>query len=355
MFLPPRCPYRHCEFHLAPLGSWFTRRGSYRALCRAHPVPRFRCKACRRTFSRQTFRMDFQDHRPDLNPKLFALLASGVGLRQSARLLDLSLRCLELKFRKLSRHLRRSNLNLQAPLPEGSSLQFDEFESFEGLRTLRPLSIPTLIEKRSRFLVWAESATIPPRHERTRQGRSRGVEESRHGPRRDGSREACRRTLRRAAALSTSLDPLVIETDCKPSYPRLVKEAFGKERVIVHGRTKSTRVRDVSNPLFAINQTEAIARDLLGRLRRESWLGSKKRRYLDLGLSLFGAWRNLVRRRFNKDELSPAAVLGFVPRRMSEEELCSWRQDWGKRSIHPLARDSESIEGFEEARRARAG
>jgi hypothetical protein len=31
--------------------------------------------------------MDYRDHRPDLNPKLFELLASGVGLRQSSRLL----------------------------------------------------------------------------------------------------------------------------------------------------------------------------------------------------------------------------------------------------------------------------
>jgi hypothetical protein len=76
--------------------------------------------------------------------------------------------------------------------------------------------------------------------------------------------------------------------------------------VILHGTTKSTRKRDVSNPLFAINQTEAMARDLMGRLRRQSWLVSKKRRYLDIALALFIAWRNLVRRRFNYDEESPA-------------------------------------------------
>ena len=355
MFQPPRCPYRACLFHKSPQMPWYARHGAYHPLCRAQPVPRFRCKGCRRTFSRQSFRMDFADHRPELNAKLLALLASGVGLRQSARLLHLSLRCLELKFRKLARHLRRLNLNLACALPQGSVLQFDELEAFEGLRTLRPLSVPLLIEKRSRLLVWAESAPIPARHKRTRSGRRALDERRRLGPRPDGSRRACLRTLRRALPLCESLDPLTIETDCKPSYPRLLKEVFGKERAIAHGRTKSTRVRDVSNPLFAVNQTEAIARDLLGRLRRRSWLASKKRRYLDLGLALFCAWRNLVRRRFNRDRLSPAAILGMVPRRMSEAELCSWRQDWQRRSIHPLARRSESIEDFERARRSRAG
>ena len=352
MFEPPRCPHRLCAFHLAPSKDrpWFVRHGHYQPLCRPHPVPRFRCLKCRRSFSRQTFRMDYRDHRPDLNPKLFRLLASGVGLRQSSRLLGLSLRCLQLKSRKLGRHLRRLNLNLQAPLPAGSTLQFDELETFEGMRTLRPLTVPLLIEKRSRFIVWAEAAPIPARHRKSRHGRTRSQELQRKGRRRDGSRRACLRTLKRAAALVGQLGPLAIETDEKRTYPSLIREAFGPERTIAHDTTKSTRRRDVSNPLFAINQTEAMARDLSGRLRRQSWLVSKKRRYLDIGLAVFIAWRNLVRRRFNHDSVSPCQVLGFTSRRMSEEELCSWRQDWGRRSIHPLAWNADSIERCAERR-----
>ena len=293
--------------------------------------------------------MDYRDHRPDLNPKLFELLASGIGLRQSSRLLGLSRRCLELKHRKIGRHLRRQNLNLQGPLPPGSVLQLDELETYEGMRTLRPLTVPVVIEKRSRFIIWAESAPIPARHRKTRHGRLRSEELRRKGRRPDGSRRACRRTLERAAALADSLKTLFIETDEKRSYPSLIGEAFSAHR-IAHDTTKSTRKRDVSNPLFPINQTEALARDLMGRLRRQSWLVSKKRRYLDVALALFIAWRNLVRRRFNHDEESPAQILLFAPRRMTEEELCSWRQDWGRRSIHPLAWSAESIERWEERR-----
>ena len=345
MFNPPHCPYRHCAHHLTPADErWFVRFGHYKPLCRAHPVPRFRCLGCRRYFSRQTFRMDYRDHRPDLNPKLFELLASGVGLRQSSRVLGLSRRCLELKHRKIGRHLRRLNLNLQGPLPLGSVLQLDELETYEGMRTLRPLTVPVLIEKHSRFIIWAESAPIPARHRKTRHGKTRSEELRRKGRRPDGSRRACRRTLGRGAALAGDLRTIGIETDEKRSYPSLIRAAFGSARGILHGTTKSTRKRDVSNPLFPINQTEAMARDLMGRLRRQSWLVSKKRRYLDIALALFIAWRNLVRRRFNFDEESPAQVLEFAPRRMTEEELLSWRQDWSRRSIHPLAWNAESIE-----------
>ena len=346
MFTPPRCPYRHCAHHVAPTpdASWFARHGHYKPQCRPHPVPRFRCKGCGRCFSRQTFRMDWHDHRPDLNARLYELLASGVGLRQSSRLLGLSRRCLELKFRKIARHLRRLHLNLQEPLPAGSILQLDELETFEEMRTLRPLTVPVVIERDSRYIIWAESAPIPARHKQTRHGKQRADELKRWGKRPDGSPRACLRTLSRAAALSKQLKAIVIQTDKKRSYPGLIHKAFGRRRWIAHETTDSTRMRNVSNPLFAINQTEAIARDLMGRLRRQSWLASKKRRYLDLALAMFMTWRNLVRKRFNYDTISSAEALGFVRRRMTEEELCSWRQDWGRRSIHPLSWNAESIE-----------
>jgi len=70
---------------------------------------------------------------------------------------------------------------------------------------------------------------------------------------------------------------------------------------------------------------------------------SKLRRYLDLGLQLWMAYRNYVRRRFNHDPQSAAERLGFVPRRMRPGEVLSWRQDWGARSPHPLRSGRESI------------
>ena len=337
MFRPPRCPYRLCSQHLEPQPSSFRRHGSYHPRCRSQPIPRFRCLVCLRTFSRQTFRMDYRDHRPDLNAKLFQSLASGLGLRQSSRNLRLSLRCTELKFRKIARHLRRLNLNLRGPLPESSSFQLDEIETYESRRNTRPLSVPILIEKKTRFLVWAESAMIRPRGKMTPARRRAMLEdELRFGRRRDQSLGRLRRTFRRAADLAQDLSGVLLETDKKTAYVGLAIEAFGSAR-LEHQRTSSKLARTISNPLFPINHTEAMARDLAGRLRRESWLVSKKRRYLDLGLQVFLAYRNYVRRRFNFDQHSPAALLKFVPRRLTETEVLSWRQDWPGRSIHPLS------------------
>ncbi len=79
---------------------------------------------------------------------------------------------------------------------------------------------------------------------------------------------------------------------------------------------------------------------------------SKKRRYLDLGLALWMAWRNYVRRRYNRDEESPAQMLGFATRRMTEEQLLSWRQDWGGQSVHPLAWGNRSVSSWKRAHAA---
>ncbi len=158
---------------------------------------------------------------------------------------------------------------------------------------------------------------------------------ARFGPRRDRSRRSVRRSLERAASLLRTEQTAFLDTDQKASYVGLAKTAFGRRR-LVHRRTSGKLPRTAANPLFPINHTEAMARDLTGRLRRQSWLASKKRRYLDLGLQLHMAYRNLVRRRFNEDRESPAELLSFASRRITETEALSWRQDWGLRSVHPL-------------------
>ena len=343
MFQPPRCPYRECPRHDDPTPGFCAPHGAYRALCRPHPIPRFRCKTCLRTFSRQTFRMDYRDHRPDLNARLFRLLASGIGLRQSARNLRLSRRCTELKARKVGRHLRRLNLNLRGPLPAGARFQLDEIETYEGRRGERPLSVPVLIETGSRYVVWAESAPIRPSGRMNAERRAAiAADERVFGPRKDLSQRAVRRTIARGSELAGKLEKVRVDTDEKTSYPGLLRAAFGER--LEHTQTSSKLARETWNPLFPINHTEAMMRDLMGRLRRESWLVSKRRRWLDVALHLFIAYRNLVRLRFNYDEESPAELLGFAPRRLTEQEALSWRQEDGKRSIHPLARREESVD-----------
>ena len=155
------------------------------------------------------------------------------------------------------------------------------------------------------------------------------------GPRVDRSRVVCKWAFRAAARLRPRCSSVVLRTDEKSTYPGIARRAFRGKRV-GHLRTKSVLPRTEANPLFPINHTEAIMRDLIGRVRRESWLVSKRRAFLNLHLPLYAAWRNWVRPRFNFDEHSPGELAGFAPRRLLPRELVGWRQDWGGLSPCPF-------------------
>ena len=345
MFTPPRCPFQDCRRHEDPGGRFYYRYGYYHPRCRAHKVQRYQCRTCDRTFSRQTFRVDYRDRRPDVNPGLYRLLNSGVGFRQSARLLGMGRTSTEGKFCKMARHCRDLNQNLRGQLRKGHSFQFDEFETFEGRRNTRPLTVPVLIERDSRFVLWAESATIRPRGSMT-EARKRAIaqDERRLGRRIDRSSGAIQRTLKKGAECAKDLAFILLETDEKKTYPNHARKAFPKQR-IEHRTTNSKEPRTPWNPLFPINHTEARLRDLMGRLRRQSWLVSKKWERLNLHLQLHMTWLNYHRPRFNRDEESPAELLGWTPRRLTEGEVLGWRQDWGERSIHPLSRVGRDVVG----------
>ena len=335
-FVPVRCPNRRCPAFREPPPRFFRRNGAYRPRCRSVPVPRFRCKVCRRGFSRQTFRLDYRDKRPHVNAPLFQLLTSGVGLRQVGRLLGLDVHAVQRKFRKIARHVRMLNRNLLVGLPADRTLMIDELESFEH-RSISPLTVPVLIDRNSKFVVATDVAPI--RRVATKGSwRRQWLErhEARSGRRQDRGNDCIRRVFGRMERLLEGR-PATLFSDEKSSYARQCRHRFGQQ--VEHRTVPSTLPRTVFNPLFAINLTDAMMRDNNGRLRRRSWLVSKAGRFLKLQIELFAAYRNWNRRRHNDDpaDTTPGVVLGLAKRSFAVTELLAWRQDWRLRSIHPTS------------------
>ena len=340
MFTPPRCPNPRCTNHRDPVGSWWRKRGSYQPRCRHLPVPRFDCKACDKGFSRQTFRADYWDRKPHVNAQLATLLSSGNGLRQSARMLHLHRNALMAKARKLGLQLLHAHHNQLRRLRLFSpTLVLDEMESFEGSRRTRPVTMPVLIDRDSMYVIGAGADTLAARGRLARRHR-RVLErdQARDGKRKNRSSRATGHLLRIAARISEG--PVTLVCDRKLSYPGLARRAFGEDRVEVQQHS-SKLARNTANPLFRINLTNAMFRDLAGRLRRRSWLASKKRHCLRIALAFVICYRNYIRPRFNRDERAevrtPAQLLSLVDRPLSFQQLLGWRQDWGPRSPALLA------------------
>lgn len=337
-FRPPFCPTRGCEAHTNPTGTWYRPRGRYQPKCRAEPVPRFRCLCCGHSFSRQTFRHDYRDHRPETNAPLLRLLVSGVGLRQAGRNLDLGIRAVVQKLHKFAATLGLLHGNLCRKLPEGLTFLLDEEESFETSKGF-PVTMPVVMHRDTWFVV---ATAVEPIRRLARRGsklrRYQDHHERLHGRREDRSRVAVR-TVLQSLAQRVAAGSLTMLTDEKSSYGKLLHESFGDR--VLHLRTPGKAPRTVANPLFPINTTMAMTRDNNGRLRRKSWLHSKKRCYLADQLTLFLVYRNYMRRRFNHDapNRTPAQMLGLLPRALQAEEALGWAQRWGTRSPHPFSRD----------------
>ena len=298
-------------------------------------MPRYRCKSCRRRFSRQTFRHDYRDRRPDCNQRLFEMLVSGSGLRHAADRLGLGVQSVQKKMEKIAKTCGLLHQNLSRRLPDGGTYVMDEEETFETA-SIRTLTLPILIEKKTWFVVsWAVGSIRRLARRGTARRRWQDHVESVQGRRPDQSRACVRQVL---ADLDARIDgELILRTDQKASYATVAHGVFGER--VVHETTAGTRVRDKHNPLFPINMTIEMTRDNCGRLRRKSWLVTKVARRLHQHMALFAVFRNYVRRRFRRDpkRRTPAAILGLLPRNLLPLEVVRWRQDWGCRSPHPLS------------------
>jgi transposase-like protein len=342
-FVPPRCPHVDCVAHGDPPPRFFVSSGSYTTACRPGPVPRFRCRFCKRTFSRQTFRHSYRDRRPECNEPLLKLLVSGVGLRKAGEMLRLDVHSVQKKKLKLGDTCRGLHENLSPKLPEGRTYLLDEEETYEW-KSIRPLTVPLLIEHQTWFLVAATAGSIrrlAPRGTKRRARQER--DERRAGKRVDEGRACVERVLHELARRIAG--GLTLRSDEKTSYRTRLARVFGQGRV-EHLTTSGRAPRTHHNPLFAINSTIAMSRDYCGRLRRRSWLVSKKKERLQNHLHIYIAYRNYVRRRFQRDQEheTPAKMLGLLPRNLTFAETIGWRQDWGARSVHPVSADgSRSI------------
>jgi hypothetical protein len=292
-------------------------------------VQRFLCLECRRTFSTQTFRVDYRLKKPKLNLSLLGPFISKATHRQAARVLGCSRGTVAHRVRLLGEHCRsfhRWRLS-RAPAKLGSSkvFQLDELETFEHSRRLAPLTMPVLIERSSYFVLDLSTAPLPCRGGLSKADRTRKEErEKRLGKRKSGSREAVERCFDTLASSVYRLSLVRVQTDCKATYVPMLEKRFGHR--LAHERYSSREKRDYKNPLFPINHTLAMMRDGISRLVRRTWGASKLRERLEQHAWIWTTWRNYVRGITNEaPRVTPAMAIGVDDKKWTVAELCAWK------------------------------
>lgn len=296
-------------------------------------VQRFQCTCCFRSFSTQTFRLDYRLKRPDTLVPVFAALCSKTTMRKTARNLGLGREHVAHRMRLLARHARRFHqyqLDRASRRPGGlgHEFQFDELETYEHHRKLKPVTVAVLIERATGFIVHTDVESLPARRPLTpKQEAQLARIESTEGRRRSGSRAAVERTvaaLSRTAARSRTVH---VTTDKKSSYRSALRRAFGPR--LRHTRIDGRAERGIRSPLFPINHTLARLRDLASRLVRQTWAAAGTRRALGDQLDVIMAFRNYVdgwrSEPAARRKTSAAAQLGLLSRKLLPAEFLRWR------------------------------
>lgn len=325
-FWPSHCPYARCPSRKAGRFRAFAW-GHFRRKVDGRVAPRFRCGTCRRTFSSQTFRLDYRLQRPQLHLDLWGHVISKCTHRQAARVLGCTRKSIALRLDRLGEHCREFHLDRMAERPRGllsGPFQLDELETYEHRRRLQPLTVPALIHRRSYFVVHVEVAPLPCRGRLGPGERRRKAQlEALHGRRRSGSRRAVEACFDRLAGVLGRRSSELIQTDRKSTYPGCIERALGPR--MGHETIDSRLKRDRRNPLFPINHTLAQMRDHVSRLVRRTWAASKQASRLVHHLWLWICWRNYVRGVTNEaPRTTPGMIVGATARPWRREELLRW-------------------------------
>jgi len=260
--------------------------GYYRRRIDRRDVPRYRCRACGRSFSSQTFRPSYRERRPDTNGMVLRLLCSGVTIRRTAMLLGLHRDTVMHKMRVMADRTRAiHDDNLAKGGIKTSLVQFDELQTFEHTR-MKPISVAVAIRASTGEIIDIDVAMMSPSGATARTARERYPywRESRLG-----ARESVFRSIAKCAKPGAT-----IRTDACDHYPPIARRLVPGATVEPHMSpgNPDNPVTGGFDPLFALNHLFATLRQDLSRLGRSTWATTKTLAGLLNHLMLYIAWRN---------------------------------------------------------------
>ena len=285
------CPNQNCQYSKRVAERFYSKNGSFLSKWNNHRVPRYRCRACGKSFCSNTLRASYRQKKPYLNKSIFEFYASSTSQRRLAKLLRTDRKTIARKFLWLAKWARAKHRERLTTFSHVKHIQFDEMESFEHTR-LKPLSISLAVDSDTATILDIQVGTL------NYKGRLAKFAYSKYGPRFDTSEAAALRvfdTLKLAGIHNPT-----ITTDSKPTYPKLVKQvlpqaehiAVKNERVSMAQRLFRKGRRNENDPLFVLNYTAAKIRHDLSRMGRKVWVTTKITALLQAHLDLYIAYAN---------------------------------------------------------------
>ena len=320
-FVPPHCPNSRCRFHLSSRGWRWRRFGFYPRLLRPHRIQRFRCDTCRRTFSTQTFAVDYWLKHPRLLAPVFFRLLACSGFRQIAReFKGVRHSTLAHQAARLGRHCLLFQ-RLHQPAVE-EPVAIDGFESFEWSQYF-PCHFHVLVGCDSHFFYGFTDSPLRRKGRMTAtQRRRRAQLELQLGRPDPGSIRHEVANLLRLCGLARGT--VQLHSDDHPAYPRAFRAL--PELTVHHHVTSSLERRTTKNPLFPVNLLDLLIRHNSGNHKRETIAFSKRRQGAIERLAVLQVWRNFIKPYSEQHGGgTPAQRLGLWDRALTVREVLARR------------------------------
>ena len=322
-FIPPFCPNPKCRHHKGfAKDHAFKRAGYYWRQNKTIRVQRFTCLNCKRSFSTQTFSIDYWQKKPGMGAKLFFKIVGGMANRQIARDLRVSPATVDHHVSRLARHFILFHCRMIEGMPPPSELVFDGFESFEWSQYF-PIYLNLAIDKQTDFFWYFTDSPM------RRKGRMTLVQKKRRKQLEDllgrPDPKAIEKDTRELLEVVLKDAQFVhLFSDGHQAYPRALKDL---KCWIEHHETPGSEHRDQDNNLWVVNLADLLIRHCSSNHKRETLAWSKRRQAAAERLVIFLVWRNYVQRRREKDRgtKTPAMEKGIADRPLLPEDLLTER------------------------------
>jgi len=338
-FRPTHCPHKDCPHHrpTSPEEFRYTYAGFYSRDCDGKSVQRFRCKACNRTFSQQTFSTTYWLKRPDLLEPIAAGTVAGSAMRQIARSLGCHHSTVQRHSARIGRHCMLLHCQVLAHLATlKEAIAFDHFETFVYSQNDR-VGVTTPVGATSWFVYLLEVA--PHR----RSGRMSPFQKKKLARRRVPMPDvgevtrSCERVLDSLGKMVPEGRPIPFRTDDHPVYSKVMKthpakvrfehEVFGNPERGPKGSPRSEEARKRDKALFPVDALHGLIRHSIANHKRETLAFSRRTNALYERLSQMVVWRNMIKWRSERkpDPRTPAMLLGLTDKPWSWERVLSQR------------------------------
>jgi hypothetical protein len=319
---PPFCPNPACRFHRGEATLWrYVRAGFFMRQLSPHAIQRYRCRACGRYFSDQTFRLTYWTKRPDLLRPIFHRLVSCSGARQIAREFKVSPETILRQAARLGRHALLWHES-HRPRAIEEPLTLDGFESFEYSQ-YHPTAWHVAAGQVTHFFYGFTDSELRRKGSMTRGQRlKRERVEAEHG--RPDPKSIEKEVAGLLRILAPKSQPLELHTDEHPAYPRALRRV--PHLAVNHHTISSRAARTAQNPLFPINLLDLLIRHSGSNHKRETIAASKRRQCAAERMAIFLIWRNYMKWfSERKKTTSPAMRLGIIDHLLDAGEVLNHR------------------------------